>query len=491
MRQVSGIPEGMALPAERDMRADHLTFSNIIGSLSYALDLTEGAHPGHAVRSCLLGIRIGMELRLSAREMSDLYYALLLKDAGCSSNASRLHQIVGGDEIRAKAFTKTNDWTRFESRQFRFLFGHVYQGEPFMKRFRAISSMVKHSRANAEELFTLRCFQGAHVVKALGLGAGVSEAIYNLDEHWDGSGYPAHRWGADIPRLAQIASLAQTLEVFHQQFGPLAAQDCMQRRKGRWFDPELVKAAGSLLRRGGLWAGLDDPDLQDDIALMEPDTVRIEASEETVDGICLAFAEVVDAKSPSTYTHSVNVARIAIGVGEWMGLDASDLTVLRRAGLLHDLGKLSVPNSILDKPGKLDAAEWESVKKHPFYTQQILARIPTFERITGIASAHHEKLDGSGYHLGIRGEHLCLSMRLLAIADIFEALTAKRSYRDSLPIDQVIRILSKEVPHALDAACFEALQQWIRKPARHQVPAVLLPSVQLGSSAQFPCESIA
>ncbi len=444
------------------MRTEQLTFSTIIGALSYALDLTEGAHPGHAVRTCLLGMKIGAELRLSQAELSDLYYALLLKDAGCSSNASRLHQIVGGDEIHAKAFTKTNDWTRYEWRQFRFLLEFVHSGEPFLDRVRAIGSMVRHSSENAAELFSLRCLQGAHVVKSLGLGEGVAQAIYNLDEHWDGKGYPSRLRGDKIPRLAQIVSLAQTLDVFYQQFGSVAALDCMRRRSGRWFDPDIIRAALALILRGELWEGLNHPELRQRVAGLESESRTLRADNAGIDHICLAFAEVVDAKSPSTYTHSVNVAKIAVELGESMGLDEEELVTLRRAGLLHDVGKLSVPNSILDKPGRLTAEEWEYIKKHPFYTHQILARIPTFEKLTEIASSHHEKLDGSGYHRGIRGEELCRSMRILTVADMYEALSAKRPYREALSHDEVMRILCRDTPHAVYEECLAALEAGVR-----------------------------
>ncbi len=451
-------------------RPEVTTFSTIIGALSYALDLTEGAHPGHAIRTCMLGMRIGEELRLSAAELSDLYYALLLKDAGCSSNASRLHQIVGGDEIRAKAFSKTNDWTRYEWRQFRFLFEFVHSGEPLVDRVRAIGSMVRHSSENAEELFTLRCFQGATVVKALGLSEGVAQAIYNLDEHWDGKGYPSRLRGDGIPRLAQIVSLAQTLDVFHRQFGELAALDCMRRRSGRWFDPDMVRAALALVRRGALWNGLDHPELRQQVAALEPATLTLQADEAGIDRICLAFSEVVDAKSHSTYTHSVNVAKIAVEMGECLGLDREELVTLRRAGLLHDVGKLGVPNSILDKAGKLTAEEWECVKQHPLHTHQILARIPTFGHITDVASAHHEKLDGTGYHRGVRAEELTRSMRILTAADMYEALSAKRSYREALSHEEVLRILCRDVPHALDAECIAALEVRARGAAAQRKP---------------------
>jgi HD-GYP domain-containing protein (c-di-GMP phosphodiesterase class II) len=134
-----------------------------------------------------------------------------------------------------------------------------------------------------------------------------------------------------------------------------------------------------------------------------------------------------------------------------------DIKLLRRAALLHDLGKLSVPNMVLEKPGKLTDEEWKIVKMHPYYTLEILRRIPGFEALGEEAAAHHEKLDGSGYWRGLVGEQLSTFARILAVADIFDALRAKRPYRDSLPLEKAFSIMREESPHALDLPCLEAL----------------------------------
>ncbi|ADW67235.1 HD-GYP domain-containing protein [Granulicella tundricola] len=440
---------------------EQVTFSSIIAALSFALDLTEGAQPGHALRTCLIGIRIGTEMGLSQDQLSDLYYALLLKDAGCSSNATRLYQIVGGDEIRAKAFTKTNDWTRFEWKQIQFLLRHVHAQDKIANRFKAIGDMIKKSSQNAEILFRLRCNQGAQVVRDLGLGQGTADAVYNLDEHWNGLGYPDRLSGDAIPLLARIVSISQTLEVFHQQYGPAAALDCIQRRSGRWFDPLVVRAAVSLMRRNALFVDIDSPVLKHYVASLEPSLRSLPADPQTIDSICVAFAGVVDAKSHSTYMHSTEVARIAVELGAYLGLNDSELVTLRRAGLLHDIGKLSVPNSILDKPGKLDASEWACVKMHPHYTYEILSRIPTFGEIANISASHHEKLDGSGYYRGLMADDLCYMSRILTVADMFEALSANRPYRGPMSKADVLNILRKDVPHAIDPTVFAALESII------------------------------
>ncbi len=208
---------------------------------------------------------------------------------------------------------------------------------------------------------------------------------------------------------------------------------------------------------GTLWSGLESPDLLDKVIALEPEQRRITANEDAIDNICQAFAEVIDAKSPFTYRHSTGVAEASMDIARWFGMKPRDLKLLRRAALLHDLGKLSVPNMILEKPGKLTDEEWIVVKKHPYYTLEILRRIPGFEALGEEAAAHHEKLDGSGYWRGLAAEQLSTFARILAVADIFDALRAKRPYRDSTPLDKTFSILRAEAPRALDLPCIEAL----------------------------------
>ena len=431
-------------------------YSNILSALTYALDLTEGASPGHAVRTCILGMHIGRELGLSEDLMSDAYYAFLLKDVGCSSNAARMFQIVGDDEIRAKRLTKTTDWTRLEWKQMHYLLKRAHSREPLVRRIKALQSMVRNSSRNAEALARLRCEQGAKVVRDLGLGPATAGAIYCLDEHWDGLGYPDRLTGEDIPLLARLVNLAQTLEVFHHLYGPAAAVDVIQTRSGRWFDPAMVRAVVSLNRRGALWNTLDADKLQSVVAL-EPKPRGILTDAFAIDNICVAFAGVVDAKSHYTFTHSTGVAKIAVQIAETLGISAKEKIILRRAALLHDIGKLSIPNSILDKPGKLTPEEWECVKCHPFYTFEILSRISGFDEIATIAASHHEKLDGSGYHRGIQGDQMGILTRILVVADMYDALSGERPYRSRLSLDQVMSILRQDAPHAIDATCLAAL----------------------------------
>jgi putative nucleotidyltransferase with HDIG domain len=431
--------------------------SEIISALSYALDLTEGQPMGHSVRACMIGMRLAEQIGLPAAEQGDLYYALLLKDAGCSSNSSRLFHILNADDLRAKGDLKTKDWTRVGWESLHYALTHVATGMPFLQRMQRLFQVAATQQQDSCDLVKIRCERGAYIAQQLGFSASVAAGIHSLDEHWNGRGYPEGLRKTEVPLFSRIANLAQTLDVFHRARGPAASIHAVQRRSGRWFDPDLVKAAVSLSANGSLWEGLDSKDVIQKALSLEPDERRLSADEETIDNICAAFAEIIDAKSPFTYRHSNGVADAAMDIGRWFGMSARDLKLLRRAALLHDIGKLSVSNTILEKPGKLTAEEWKIIRDHPYYTFEILNRIPGFEELAVEAAAHHERLDGSGYWRGWKAEQLSSFARILVVADIFDALRAKRPYRDSIPLEKVFEMMRAEAPRALDLPCLEAL----------------------------------
>lgn len=412
---------------------------------------------GHSVRSCILGMRIAAEIGLEIETKGNLYYALLMKDAGCSSNASRLYQLFESDEIQAKRDVKVTDWTRVTYESLQFAFSHVRSGKPWCERMAGLLKVAAHHDRNSRQMVQIRCERGATIARRIGMTEDTAQAILCLDEHWNGRGHPDGLQGGQIPVLARIMSLCQTLEVFCARRGPGAAIQMAQERSGRWFDPQLVRAAAALAKRGALWGGLYEDDVKERAIEMEPFGRFLIADEPRLDDICEAFAEVIDAKSPFTYQHSTGVARAAVSIAHGLDFSPRDVTMIRRAALLHDIGKLSVPNSILEKPGKPTEAEWEVIRRHPYYTQQILQKISGFEELTYVASSHHERLDGAGYFLGLTASDLTLPARIICVADVFDALAAKRPYRDALPLETVYRIMRKDTPHALDPQCFETL----------------------------------
>jgi HD-GYP domain-containing protein (c-di-GMP phosphodiesterase class II) len=435
-----------------------LRMSEIISSLSFALDLTEGQPQGHSVNSCLLGMRIAETIGIPPSDLSDLYYAMLTKDLGCSSNAARMYEVFGGDDLKAKREVKTQDWSRITFDGVNYLLRNVLPGRPPHERLMAIAQVALQRDKQARSFAEIRCERGAQIALRLGFSSKSSEAIRYLDEHWDGKGYPRGLKGDEIPIFSQIMNLAQTIEVFLTLHGPAEAFKVARERSGTWFDPTLVHSIACLEHDTDLWSCMQDGSARDRVAKMQPGGDSRVVDDREIDTICEAFAAVIDAKSPFTHDHSQRVTEIAVAIGNATGLDQENLRLLRRAGLLHDVGKLGVPNSILDKAGKLTAAEWEAVRLHPYYTQRILERISGFQHLAYIASTHHEKLDGSGYYRNLRGSQLPTESRALVVADIFDALFSARPYRAAMPIEKVLAIMGKDVPHALDAECFEVLR---------------------------------
>jgi putative nucleotidyltransferase with HDIG domain len=432
-----------------------IELSGVIGSLSYALDIAEGERPGHAVRSCLIGMRLAAELELDAVTRSDLFYALLLKDAGCSANASRMSMLFATDERAAKASSKLIDWSDSRA-SFLWALRVAAPGAGLRRRVDVLRA-VRDEGEVTRKFMEARCDRGAEIARMLFLSETTASAIRSLDEHWDGRGMPDGLRGNEIPLAARILCLAQTVEVFHASGGVKAARKIARRRRGRWFDPTLVDAFLQFSGDREFWESLRAPD----IASWEPRELALTGDESRLDRIAEAFARVIDAKSPFTARHSERVAEITVGTAVALGLDADARRTLRRAALLHDIGKLAVSNHILDKPGKLTSDEFQAIQAHPVYTLRILERAPCFAEFADLAANHHEKLDGSGYPRGLKADALDLPMRVLTVADMYEALTAQRPYRQPMSEAEALAIIDQDVPGRLDTEARVALGRYL------------------------------
>lgn len=448
--------------------------SEVLAGLSYALDLTEGHRPGHAVRSCLIGMRLAEVLALPRDQRSTLFYALLMKDLGSSSNAAGFAALLGSHDHDLKTNLKLVDWSH-AGETFRFVSNHAAPGQFMLRRLWRIMAVMSRGPEGAREIIRTRCERGAELATMIGLNGETAEAIRALDEHWDGQGQPYGRKGDEIPFLARLLGLAQTVEVFFSTHGVLAAYDMAIARRGVWFDPALVDALISIRTDTSFWRDLAAEHEPAKLGMFEPSEHQLAASEDDLDRYASTFARIIDAKSPWTSRHSVGVADVAVAIGAHLGLSADDQRVLRRSALLHDLGKLSVSNLILDKPGPLTGEEMQIVQRHPIHTKAILSRISCFRPVADEAAAHHERLDGRGYHLALDSSRLRLPARILAVADIYDALRSSRPYREGLPIERVLQILDRESRAAIDPMCVSALRAVVPDAAGEaplEVPAV-------------------
>jgi HD-GYP domain-containing protein (c-di-GMP phosphodiesterase class II) len=439
-------------------RVGEIRRSEVVAAFTYALDLTEGQPQGHSIRSCFIATMLARELRLDPAMVGQVYYTALLKDLGCSSNAARLNELYRADDLAFKQAWKTVAPGR--ACALRFAFEHTARGAPLTQRVVALGRILTNGGKLAQEMIEARCTRGADIARELRFGEGIAEGIYRLDEHWNGSGRPGGLRGEAIPLPSRLALLAQVADVFHQAAGRRIAVEEVVRRAGSWLDPELVRAFVRLADQSRFWAQLESTAIDIRVSAMAPEEAE-EVNEDYLDAIAAAFGKVIDAKSPFTAGHSERVADYAERLGERLGVLPTRLRRLRRAATLHDLGKLGVSSAILEKPGKLDDREWAAMRAHASHTQAILGRIGALSDLAPIAAAHHERLDGKGYPLGLRGDAITRETRIITLCDYYDALTADRPYRPALRVEHALEVMAADVGTALDPEGFEGLRAMV------------------------------
>ena len=437
--------------------AQSLELGALVRAFSYALDLTEGQPAGHSIRSCWIGLHVGKAIGLGRVELRELHHALLLKDLGCSSNAARICELYDADDRAFKQGFKTVGTSLAAT--LLFVTRATAPGHKLHRRAASIGKILRNGTEIVDEMILSRCTRGADIAATLRFSEAVQRGIYHLDEHWDGSGRPAHLRGQAIPLFARIALLAQIADVFHIHAGREASISEVRRRSGNWLDPELVDAFLSVARNDAFWKDLRCPMIEARLAAMTPAGDLQPVDEDYLDDIAAAFGQVIDAKSPYTANHSSRVGSLAMRLSDVMGVAPARHRGLYRAALLHDVGKLGVSNAILDKPGSLDESEWREMRSHAAHTLEILDRIEPLREMARIAAAHHERLDGRGYPFGLTADSIGRETRIITVCDFYDALTSDRPYRAALSRDAALNIMSESVGTAVDGDCFEALKQ--------------------------------
>jgi len=447
--------------------------TDVLASLSFALDLTEGQPMGHALRTCLISLELAARLDLPLQVRRDLYFATILKDAGCSSNAAAVFQMFGGDEIAAKRNRMRTNWSN-DLRAAMYALEHAAPGDSWFERAKRVASLARLGPRAAATLVKVRCDRGAEAVLQLGFGRGAADAVRALDEHWDGHGHPRGLKGDQIPIAARVLGMAQILEVFSSENGPAAGIALIRRRSGKWFDPTVVEACRGIEGKLEQWSRRSTHDLRAEVSAAEPGHAALLASAPTLLRLGRVFADIVDAKSPYTGAHSQRVADLAVGVARTLGWKRDLVEEIRSAALLHDIGKLSVPNSILDKPGALDPVEWEVMRMHALYTERILEHVKGYEWFAFASAAHHERMDGSGYCRGIGERQIPELSRVLAVADVYDALSTSRPYRHALDPSEAFAIMDRDGGRGFCGESLAALKEFVaaREGGLDELPRV-------------------
>jgi HD-GYP domain-containing protein (c-di-GMP phosphodiesterase class II) len=413
--------------------------AELIAAWSLAIDLGLGLPQEHVLRQCRIALGLAERLGLDETERAAVYYVAMLAWVGCTADSHELADRFG-DDLMLRAAAHEVDLAGLPMMSF--LVRRAGTGRPPLRRAQMAAAVVANGGRDAAEAMTAHCQVAAAIARRLGLGHEVQEPLLHVFSRWDGRGIPGGEGGDALPLAIRLVHVASIAEVHHRDGGVQAAIAVARDRAGSQFDPRLVEAFADHARE--LLDGLADESSWDAVIAAEPGLAKALAGEQ-LDAALEVVADFADLKSPWFTGHSRGVARLASAAAQEAGLPHDAVTELRRAALVHDLGRTGIPNTIWDKGGPLTDAERERVRLHPYYTERMLARPDALARLGAIAASHHERLDGSGYHRSLPGSALSPAARMLAAADVYHAMTEARPHREARERDEAAAELRGEV----------------------------------------------
>jgi HD-GYP domain-containing protein (c-di-GMP phosphodiesterase class II) len=426
--------------AAPDTSPGTVRLTELLGVLSLGTDLGMGHPMEHAIRQSLLAVRLAERAGLDEEQRAVVYYSSLVAWVGCHVDAYEQAKWFGDDRA-FKADARDVDLGRpLESASY--VLRHLGAGQSASARARLGVKFAGEGLEVLNSMFENHWHAAAFLVERLGLGDQVLRSVAQTFERWDGKGVPSRLRGEDVLITSRLVNLADVIEVFHARGGVSAALEVARRRSGTQFDPGLVELFCE--HATALFGELDAVSGWDAAMALEPTLDRVLSEPELEDALEVV-ADFVDLKSPYTIGHSRAVADLAGEAAKEYGLPAPDTASVRRAGLVHDLGRLGVANTIWDKRGELTPVELERVRLHPYLTERMLAFSPGLAPLAAIAVQHHERLDGSGYPRGTRGDGLTPAGRILGAADMYQARSEPRPHRPPRAAAEVAADLRAEV----------------------------------------------
>ena len=438
---------GVLPSGERPIRA-----AEVVGALSLATDLGTGQPLEHALRTAVLAVRLGELCGASAQELADTYYVALLHASGCTSNGHEALQVYDDDIAHRAAFFLID--TTNPAEVLAFYRANIGAGRPPEVREALVQAALADAGPRARESFATMCEVAQRFAGWLDLGPNIRAALEYVFARWDGRGFP-NTQGDALPLPIRLLHVSRDISLFLSAAGPGEARAVIERRTGTAYDPRLAELA--VLNFAALLADLDEARMWDQAVESEPFPQRWIAGER-VDAAFTAIATLTGLKSPWLREHATSVAELAEAAAWRLGLPAASVTLVRRAALAHDVGRVGVSNAIWEKAGPLGFGEWERVRLHPHFTERAFAQSEALAPIGILAGTHHERLDGSGYHRGTRGAALDQAARVLAAADCYSAMREARPYRAALDAKAAEAGLLREVKEGrLDPAAVEAV----------------------------------
>jgi HD-GYP domain-containing protein (c-di-GMP phosphodiesterase class II) len=400
--------------------------AELVAALSLGVDLGFGQPMEHVLRECIIALRLADRLGLDEEERSMVYYTGLLVNVGCHADAHEQAKWFG-DDIALKSGKYERDFRSLRAAAA--TMSLIGSGNPPLHRFRVGLEFAISGRRDVDGMIQTHSAIARGLAERLGLPAAVQEAVGASYEQWDGKGWPGGLAGDRIPVAARLAQFSEFVEVAHRLGGVDAALELAEKRAGLQFDPSLTEALHA--DPDGILGELDSAHTWSAVIDAEP-TLRVTLSGDAFDQALLAIADFVDLKSPYTLGHARAVAELTAATAAELGLPEDEVSLLRRAGLVHDLGRLGVSNAIWDKPGPLGAGEWERVRLHPYLTERMLYQSAALAPLAEIAVQHRERLDGSGYPKGLSGGAISRPARILGAVDAYQSMREPRPHRPAL-----------------------------------------------------------
>jgi HD-GYP domain-containing protein (c-di-GMP phosphodiesterase class II) len=441
-----------SLAHEAAGRDSGVKLPELTGAFSLAMDLGLGQPMEHVLRAWRIAARLGDRIGIEPEQRGALYYVLTLAWVGCVADTPDVAAVFG-DDIAFR-----HDYYQIDLAglpMLGFMLRHVGAGSPPLHRLRLGANLIVSGGKKIERGLMSHCLTTARMAERLGLDDdAVCQPLQQVFARWDGKGVPAKVGGTDIALSMRLFHLADTVEVHHRVDGVNAAVEVARSRRGKHFDPDVVDAfcAGPAEVLGD---PADEPDWR---ALVDDEpALQQRLTEMELDRALEAIADFTDLRSAPRSGHSRGVAELAARAAAERRLPEADVTAVRRAGLVHDIGLHGVPATVLDKPGPLSEREMERLRMHPYYAQRMLARPEALARIGTIASLAHERCDGSGYNRGLTRNAIPVTARVLGAACAFRAMTEPRPHRPALSAKEATAELRSEVragrfePEAVDA----------------------------------------
>ncbi len=416
--------------------------AELMAALSIATDLGLGQPPEFSLSACVLAVRLAEKCGYRQETIREVYYQALLRFIGCNAETDWLSSIVGDEQILRQDFHQIDSGDpNAVIQMFTEAIRKSFAGESPER----IESAVKHGLEGfprIPQMFIGHCEVAQSLAERLGFDQHIIYGLGQLYERWDGKGLPRHIPGNAIAPAVLMVTLAQDMILFYRLGGLQASLKTAHERKGGAYAPALVDIFCAHAEE--LCIGLDQEQSWSEVLRLEPDPQET-LTEEQFDTACRVLADFVDIKSTYTLTHSSGVADLAAEAARLCGLPDSDVKTAWRAALVKEIGRTGISSSIWEKTSALNEREWERVRLHTYYVERIFARTPALANLGRLASLHHERMDGSGYHRGLPATNQPLLARIICAADVYHSLTEARPYRSALDAVSAAQDLHRRV----------------------------------------------